>query len=92
MVEEDLLHLKMELVAALKSRHLHLVMLEAEEVGLEDKEVEVEENKFDAPNVMEQDINPMTVQKMVVPIIEMLLLLQLKKKNIRFQKQKTYQS
>ena len=34
-VEEDLLHLKMELVAALKSRHLHMVMLEAEEAGLE---------------------------------------------------------
>ena len=51
MVEEDLLHLKMELVAALKSRHLHMVMLEAEEAGLEDKEAEAEEKNFDASNV-----------------------------------------
>ena len=53
MVEEDLLHLKMELVTTLKRRNLHMVMLEVVEVGLEDKEVEVEENNFDAPNVME---------------------------------------
>ena len=50
-VEEDLLHLKMDLVVALKSRHLHMVMLEAEEVGLEDKEAEAEEEKSDASNV-----------------------------------------
>ena len=51
MVDEYLMHLKMELVAALKSRHLHLVMLEAEEVALEDKEAEAEEKNFDASNV-----------------------------------------
>ena len=42
-VEEDLLHLKMELVEALKSKNLHLVMREAEEASLEDKEAETEE-------------------------------------------------
>ena len=50
-VEEDILHLKMELVAAIKRKHLHMVMLEAEEAGLEGKEAETEEEKFDASNV-----------------------------------------
>ena len=84
MVEEDLLHLKMELVAALKSRHLHMVMLEAEEASLEDNEAKEEEKNFDASNVTKKDINPTSVQKMVVLIREMLLFLQLKEKNIRF--------
>ena len=50
-VEEDLLHLKMELVVALKSRHLHLVMLQEEQDGIEDKEPEAKEMNFDASNV-----------------------------------------
>ena len=58
----------MELVAALKSKHLHMVMLEADEAGLEDKEAEAEEENFDASNVTKKDINPMTVQKIVVLI------------------------
>ena len=69
-----------------------MVMLEEKEASLEDKEAETEEENFDASNVTKKDINPMTVQKMVVLIRKMLLLLQLKEKNIIFQKQKTYQN
>ena len=43
MVEEDLLYLKLELIASLDNRHLQTVMLEAEEVFLEEEEAEVEE-------------------------------------------------
>ena len=45
-VEEDLLHLRVKLVVALGSKHLHMVMLEVGEACLEDKEVETEEENF----------------------------------------------
>lgn len=51
MGEEDLPHLRMELITTLRNRHLHMVMLDAEEAGLEDKEAEAEEEKFDVSNV-----------------------------------------
>lgn len=41
----------MKLVVALGSKHLHMVMLEAGEACLEDKEVEAEEENFDPSSV-----------------------------------------
>ena len=86
MVEEYLMHLKMELVTALRSSNIHIMMLKEEEASLDDKKVEAGENNFDASNVTKKDINPMTVQKIVVIIREMLLLLLLKENNIILQK------
>ena len=59
MVEEDLLHLKLELAVALDNIHLQMVMLEVEEDFLE-----VEEENSDDTNVTNRDIDPMNVLRM----------------------------
>ena len=64
MVEEDLLHLKLELATSLDIRHLHMVMLEAKEVFLEEEEAEVEEENSDVTNVTNWDTDPMNVLRM----------------------------
>ena len=75
MVEEDLLHLKLELVAALDNRHIQMVMQEAEEDFLEEEEAEVEEENLDVTNVTNRDTDPMNVLRMRGQTKEMPLLL-----------------
>jgi hypothetical protein len=59
-LEEDLLHLKLELAVALDSKHLQMVMLEEKEFFLEEEE---EENS-DVTNVTNWDTEPMNVLRM----------------------------
>ena len=46
------MHLRVKLVVALGNKHLHMVMLEAGEACLEDKEVEAEEDNFNDSSVI----------------------------------------
>ena len=75
MVEEDILHLKLELATTLDNRHLQMVMLEAKEVFPEEEEAEVEEDNSDITNVTNWDTNPMNILRMRGQTKEMLLLL-----------------
>ena len=72
MVEEDLLHLKLEITATLDSRHLQMVILEVEEVFPEE---EVEEENPDVTNVTNWDTDPMNVLRIRGQTKEMPLLL-----------------
>ena len=64
MVEEDLLHLKLELATTLDNKHLQMVMMVAEEAFLEEEEVEVEEDNSNVTNVTNWETNPMHVLRM----------------------------
>ena len=64
MLEEDILHLKLDLATTLDNKHLQMVMLEAEEVFLKEEEAEVEEENSDVKNVTNCDTNPMNVLRM----------------------------
>ena len=75
MVEEDLLHLKLELGATLDNRHIQMVMLEVGEAFLEEEEAEEEEENPDVTNVKNWDTYPMNVLRMRVQTKEMPLLL-----------------
>ena len=81
-VEEDLQHQEMELVAAHLNMHTQKVMQMAEEIPTEEEEAEVEEEKWDVTDVTNWDIEPMNAQRkrMWVQFREMKLLLRLENK------------